>query len=66
MASIADLPKSELLRVLESCPQQFWPPRPTRQDKSTLVDAIRRAHYGNETVRVALAAAWKRQHGEAA
>lgn len=61
MASIASLPKSELLRVLESVPQRLWPPRPTRQDKAILVDAIRNAHYGNEKVREALAAAWKRQ-----
>jgi hypothetical protein len=61
MASISSLTKSDLLQILEKCPQRFWPPRPTRQDKATLVDAIRNAHYGNEAVRKALADAWRRR-----
>ena len=67
MASISDLTKAQLLEVLEHVPQQFWPPRPTRQDKETLVEVVWRAHMmpapkGN-AVRGALAAAWKRRRG---
>jgi len=66
MASIKDISKPELLVVLESVPQHFWPPRPTRQAKATLVEAIEHAHYlpankGGDRVRSALAAAWNRK-----
>jgi len=61
MARIDNLTKSELLAVLEHTPQRFWPPRPTRQDKSVLVEAIRNAHYGHEAVRAALARAWRKK-----
>ena len=61
MARIDDLTKAELLLVLESCPQRFWPPRPTRQNKSVLVARINSAHYASEETRRALAAAWKRK-----
>lgn len=37
------LTKRELLLVLEYVPQHFWPPRPTRQIRATLLSAIRRA-----------------------
>jgi hypothetical protein len=37
------LSKPQLLAALERTPQRYWPPRPTRQDKATLVEAIERA-----------------------
>lgn len=61
MAMIRDLPKWELLAIMEHVPQRFWPPRPIRQDKATLVDAIERAHYADAGTRAALAAAWARR-----
>jgi hypothetical protein len=65
MARIINLPKHELLLVLEYTPQRFWPPRPTRQDKRILAEAIEHAHYlggsEGERVRGALAEAWRRQ-----
>lgn len=60
MALIDDLPKRELLIVLKSVPQNYWPPRPTRQTKEVLVHRIRQSMYRHEETRVALAAAWKR------
>lgn len=36
--------KAGLLLTLESIPQSYWPPRPTRQDKATLFDAVSRAY----------------------
>ena len=58
MASISSLTKEQLLVVLESVPQSYWPPRPTRQTKETLVSIIQSAHYAHEKVRQALAQAW--------
>jgi hypothetical protein len=62
MASISTLTKAQLLAVLEHAPQQYWPPRPTRQDKDTLVEAVHHAHYApapqGDAVRKALAEAW--------
>jgi len=62
MAQISKLTKAELLIILESVPQGYWPPRPTRQDKRDLVDVVRRAwmHPGVQTA-VIEALARKRQ-----
>jgi hypothetical protein len=40
---ICKLTKAQLLTVLESTPQRYWPPRPTRQSQATLADCIERA-----------------------
>lgn len=40
---VEQLTKPELLDRLETVPQHFWPPRPTRQDKAELVQAIKTA-----------------------
>lgn len=60
MASITILTKPELLQALNYAPQQFWPPRPTRQGKAVLVDAVTRAHYAaaGDRVRAKLACLW--------
>jgi hypothetical protein len=36
--------KPQLLALLEEVPQSYWPPRPTRQDKRELFEAIKRAY----------------------
>jgi hypothetical protein len=46
--------KSQLLQLIEEVPQSYWPPRPTRQDKATLLAVITRAFnagvFGNESM----------------
>lgn len=56
---LSKLTKAQALAVLESVPQRYWPPRPTRQDKRTITRAIFRALHGPEAhvVRSALALA---------
>lgn len=44
---LADMTKAELLAEIERIPQHFWPPRPTRQDKATLV-LVLGAYYAAE------------------
>ena len=58
MNTAAGLTKKQLLDVLESVPQRYWPPRPTRQDRAVLVERIHAAAVGpaGEAVRVAIAA----------
>ena len=60
MANIESLTKTELIGVLEHV-QHFMPPRATRQDKETLVSAVRKATFSGTygaTARAALADAW--------
>jgi hypothetical protein len=40
---VEEMTKPELLDRLETVPQHFWPPRPTRQDKAELVRAVNEA-----------------------
>jgi len=60
MECISSLSKADLLVVLESVPQSYWPPRPTRQDKKVLVECIRSAHLSHKRIRDALSLAWAR------
>lgn len=63
MASITILTKPELLQALNYAPQQYWPPRPTRQNKSILVEAVTRAHYSPaaDRLRAKLACLWHKR-----
>lgn len=42
-AAFEGLTRNQLLNLMEHVPQRFWPPRPTRQDKSTLQWVVVRA-----------------------
>lgn len=43
VAGVDLLRKDELLSVLQHVDQHFWPPRPTRQEKATILAAIKNA-----------------------
>ena len=66
MPTIESLNKTELLTVLESVPLSYRPPRPTRQDKVTIVFAIRQAFQASQATRDALHTAWERQRSRKA
>ena len=49
------LTRRQLLDVLETVPQSYWPPRPTRQDKAELKARIFQALQSGNSARIATA-----------
>ena len=54
-AALDTLTRHQLLDVLETVPQSYWPPRPTRQDKAELKARIFQALQSRNSARIARA-----------